>query len=75
MAIINRFGIALAADSAVTIGNERVWKSTNKLFSLGPNSDIAIMIYGGGDFIGVPWEIIIMSFREFYGNFSLEHVS
>ena len=75
VAIINRFGIALAADSAVTIGNERVWKSTNKLFSLGPNSDIAIMIYGGGDFIGVPWEIIIKSFREFYGNVSFEHVS
>jgi hypothetical protein len=64
IAIINRFGIALAADSAVTIGDERVWKTTNKLFSLGPNHDAAIMIYGGGTYLGCPWDTVIKQFRE-----------
>lgn len=63
IAIINRSAIALAADSAVTVGEERVWKSTNKLFSLSPMNDIGIMIYGSGDFCGVPWDIIIKSYR------------
>jgi hypothetical protein len=59
IAIINRSGIALAADSAVTVGRERVWKSANKLFSLGPHNSIGVMVYNSGDFIGFPWEIII----------------
>ena len=60
----------MAADSAVTIGarhnrgRERVWKTTNKLFSLSPENDIAIMIYGTGDFCGVPWETIIKLFAQ-----------
>lgn len=64
VAILNRYGIALAADSAVTIGEERVWKSTNKIFSLGPRNDIAIMMYGSGDFSGYPWEVVIKSFKR-----------
>lgn len=64
IAIINRQAIALAADSAVTIGRERVWKYSNKLFSLGPSNDIAIMIYGSGQFGGYPWDTIIKTFRS-----------
>ncbi|TCP35868.1 hypothetical protein [Sphingomonas sp. BK235] len=65
VAILNKSGIAVAADSAVTIGGARVWMSTNKIFSLGPSHDLAIMIYGSGDFMGFPWELIIRSFREY----------
>lgn len=70
IAILNRSTIAMAADSAVTIGarsrngRKRVWKSTNKLFSLSPENDIAVMIYGTGDFCGVPWETIIKLFSQ-----------
>ncbi len=63
IAIVNRQAIALAADSAVTIGRERVWKLANKLFSLGPENDIAIMIYNNGEFAGFPWELIVKTFR------------
>jgi len=63
IAIVNSQAIALAADSAITVGRERVWKHANKLFSLGPVHDIGIMIYNSGDFLGVPWEIIIKQFR------------
>jgi ATP-dependent protease HslVU (ClpYQ) peptidase subunit len=63
VAIINRQGIALAADSAVTIGRDRVWKHANKLFSAGPRNDIGVMIYNTGDFIGIPWEIVVKEHR------------
>lgn len=64
IAILNRQAIVLAADSAITIGKERVWEYANKIFSLGPRYDIGIMIYNSGDFIGVPWEIIIKLFKK-----------
>jgi ATP-dependent protease HslVU (ClpYQ) peptidase subunit len=67
IAILNRQAIALAADSAVTIGRQRVWKTANKLFSLAPHNDIAIMAYGSGDFISFPWETIIKCFRRKVG--------
>ncbi|MCI3133926.1 hypothetical protein [Phenylobacterium aquaticum] len=62
--ILNRQGIALAADSAVTTGRQRVWKTANKLFSLGPAHDIGIMIHGSADVSGVLWENIIKMFRR-----------
>lgn len=73
--IMNRQAIALAADSAVTVGKKRVWKGMNKLFSLGPVNDIAIMVYNGADFIGYPWEIIIKSFRSENGDNKFKSVS
>lgn len=75
VAIINRFGIALAADSAVTIGDERVWKTTNKLFSLGPNHDVGLMIYGGGTYLGCPWDTVIKEYRESINGQQFTHVS
>ncbi len=62
--VINRNGVAMAADSAVTIGRERVWQTANKLFSLSPYNDIGIMIYGAGSFQGHSWETIIKCFRQ-----------
>lgn len=73
--IMNRQAIALAADSAVTIGRERVWKTANKLFSLAPHNDIAIMAYGAGDFAGIPWETIIKTFRAKVGPKKFDYVS
>ncbi|MEV9639451.1 hypothetical protein ABZ756_01985 [Mammaliicoccus sciuri] len=68
--ILNRMGVALAADSAVTIGslfNQKVYNSASKLFSLSKHHPVGIMIYGSADFMGVPWEIIIKSFRKKIG--------
>ena len=65
---MNRTAVALAADSAVTIGKERVWKHSNKLFSLSSGNDIGIMIYNAGDHCGVPWGIIIKRFRKHVGS-------
>lgn len=65
--ILNKHGVALAADSAVTIstrGKQKVLNSANKLFNLIKGYPVGLMIYGNGDFLGIPWEIIINDFRE-----------
>lgn len=67
MAIINRTGVALAADSAVTIGRDRVWKNSNKLFHLAPCTDVGIMVFGNGNHCGLPWEVVIKQYRRHIG--------
>lgn len=65
--ILNRHGVALAADSAVTVsirGKQKVLNSANKLFNLIKGFPVGLMIYGNGDFNGIPWEIIIDDFRK-----------
>lgn len=62
--ILNKSGIALAADSAVSIGTKKVYNSANKLFSLSRTQPVGIMIYGNAEFMSVPWEALIKSFRK-----------
>lgn len=62
--IMNQRGIALAADSAVTIGNSKVYNSAIKLFTLDSQHDVGIMIYGNANINGVPWEVVIKAYRE-----------
>ena len=64
IAILNRMGVALAADSAVSIGGSgKVYNSANKLFALSKKHPVGIMIYGNAHFMSVPWEIIIKHYR------------
>lgn len=65
--VINRLGIVLASDSAVTVADghgRKIYNSVNKIFSLTKSKSIAIMIYGGATFSGLPWETIISVFKE-----------
>jgi hypothetical protein len=75
IAIYNRLGLALAADSAVTIGRERVHKMSSKLFSLAPHNDIAIMVFGSGELCGYPWDTVIKAFRGVIGKKVYDKVS
>lgn len=75
IAIMNRTGIALAADSAVTIGRERVWKNSNKLFHLAPSTDVAIMVYGNGSHCGLPWEVVVKQYRKKLGRNTFSELS
>ena len=69
IAVVNANGIALAADSAVTIVDSqddkdaKVYNSANKLFALSKFEPVAIMVYGQGAIADVPWEVIIKEFR------------
>lgn len=63
--ILNKHGVALAADSAVTIGNGRGYYNTaNKLFALSKYSPVAIMVYSNAEFMECPIEIIVKEFRK-----------
>lgn len=62
--IINQHGVAMAADSAVTIGNQKIINSAIKLFSLSRTEPVGIMIYGNASFMSVPWETLIKLFRK-----------
>lgn len=68
IAILNSSGIALAADSAVTIYEEKVYNSANKLFALSKYEPVGIMVYGKADFMGIPWEIIVKQYRAKLGS-------
>lgn len=60
IAVMNKFGIALATDSAITLGNgAKIYHHSEKLFCLSPNIPVGIMTYGSADLMGVPWEVVI----------------
>jgi hypothetical protein len=65
VAVLNSNGIALAADSAVTIGHDegKIYTSADKLFQLSECAPVGIMVYGSASFLGVPWETIIKCYR------------
>lgn len=74
IAIMNSRGIALAADSAVTIAENRgqarrakVLPSANKIFALSKKHPVGVMVYGSADFLGTPWETIVKSYRDRLG--------
>ena len=78
IAILNRNGIALAADSAVSIGasaQPKIYNTGNKLFSLSKRAPVGAMIYGNVLLTGTPWETVIKSFRQKLGAEVFETVS
>ncbi|MFM0317113.1 hypothetical protein PQR36_19695, partial [Paraburkholderia nemoris] len=63
IAVLNKYGIALAADSAVSIGASKIYNSANKLFALTKHHPVGVMVYGNAHFMGIPWETIIKYYR------------
>lgn len=74
VAIMNTQGIALAADSAVTlgIGAGKTYNTADKLFALSKYRPVGIMIYGSSRIMGIEWETIIKCYRDFLGNKSFD---
>lgn len=68
IAILNKSGIVLASDSASTIGDNKVYNSARKLFTLNSNHSVGIMVYGNGEFMQTPWDIVIGEYRKSIGN-------
>ncbi len=66
ISVLNRIGIALGADSAVTVGPgaRKIYTSAEKLFQLSDTEPVGIMVYGNASLIGVPWETIIKVYRN-----------
>ncbi len=67
IAIMNKSGVALAADSAASIvtsrGDTKIY-NTNKLFMLSKYHPVGVMIYGNAELMSLPWETIIKIHRK-----------
>lgn len=76
VAIINSNGVALAADSAVTVGGgKKIYNSALKLFTLSKTEPVGVMIYGNADLISAPWETLIKLFRKHIHNKYYDYLS
>ena len=68
--VMNRAGVALAADSAVTVergGSQKVRHLALKLFTLSKYRPVGVMVYNNASLLGVPMETIIKLFRRRLG--------
>jgi hypothetical protein len=64
IAVLNSHGVAMAADSAVSIGGSKVYNSANKLFALTKKQPVGVMVYGNAQMMSVPWEALIKTYRK-----------
>lgn len=64
IAILNPHGVALAADSAVTIGSQKIINSAIKLFALSKTEPVGVMVYGNANLLNIPWETLIKIYRK-----------
>ena len=72
--VLNKRAVAIAADSAVTIGGKKVFNSANKIFALSKRQPVAIAIYNNTELISVPWEVMIKEYRRFLGDNKYPHL-
>lgn len=78
--IMNKNAIALAADSAVTVGQHlAIHNSANKLFALSKVAPVGAIIYSNAEVMGIPVEILIKQYKRDLGqktfNFLEEYVN
>lgn len=63
--VLNKRAVAIAADSAVTVGDtHKVMNTGNKIFSLSKYAPVGIAIYGSASMMDTPWEVIIKCYRR-----------
>lgn len=73
--IMNRNAIALAADSAITVGDHvAIHNSANKLFSLSRIAPVGVIVYSCASLMNVPIEIIIKQYKKQLGDRSFSHL-
>lgn len=77
IAVMNKYAVALAADSKVSIGGDspsKGYDTVNKLFALSKNHPVGIMVFGNAQLMGIPWETLIKDYRKNIGNKSFQTV-
>ena len=76
--ILNRHGIAFAADSAATHSlaedKKKISNHANKIFELSKYHPIGVAICGGLSFMGLPWEDVVKLYRVKLDKGSFPHV-
>lgn len=72
IAVLNKSAVALATDSAGTIGaggaETKIYNTVNKIFELSAHHPVGIMIYGTLDFMSLPLETLIKQYRDHLKN-------
>ena len=67
--LMNKNGIAIAADSAVTIGNKtKIYNTADKMFTLSKYAPVGILIYNNSFLMGIQLELIIKEYRKKLGD-------
>jgi hypothetical protein len=81
VAVLNKHGVALAADSAVTVrtstpegAGEKTFPTANKVFALSGHAPAGVMAFGEAEFMGVPWETIVKMYRGGLGGRRFRHL-
>jgi hypothetical protein len=63
--LLNKLGVAIAADSAITVGNRAaIFNTGEKIFPFPKGFPVCAMYYANTDFMGIPIEIILPKFIE-----------
>ena len=76
VAVINTRGVALAADSAVTIGGgEKVYNTSSKMARLSDVQPVGIMTYGNASFVGFNWDLVFSEYRKVNGDLELDCIA
>jgi len=71
--ILNKTGVVLAADSAATVTHKQIVKNhATKIYSVSPKLPLGIMVFNVGSWMGIPFEIIIPSYKTFLGERDFE---
>ncbi|MCH5238582.1 MAG: hypothetical protein J1E95_12475, partial [Muribaculaceae bacterium] len=67
--ILNKQAVAVAADSAVTVGGgTKIYNTANKIFNLSKGCPVGIAIYGNAALNScIPWEVVIKMYRKHIG--------
>lgn len=67
--ILNKNAVAMAADSAVTVGDHAaIHNSANKLFSLSRIAPVGVIVYANAALMTVPIEIIVKQYKKQLGD-------
>ena len=77
VAILNKRGLAIAADSAVTrsrMNGDKITKNGNKMVRLSNAVPISVMFTGNGAFLGTTWDILARQYRLRRGDIPHETV-
>lgn len=76
--VMNRKGVAMAADSAGTLssrGTFKIYNSNDKLFQVSDKCHIGTLTYGHSGINGAPFELIIGQFKEQHCNTTWKKVN
>ena len=77
IAIANKYAVALAADSKVTVGGveAKTYDTVSKVFTLSKIHPVGIMVFGNAEFMGFPWETIVKLYRSSNGKIEKDLVT